>query len=256
MRASILLFSSLVFAAGSAAAAGSPVAVYDFSNSFGSSVSGAPALTVTDPLGLSGFGTDTVFGSSDGVYNFVGTPANTSQSGLSLSTVGLLTSNSVYTIELIFKFTEREGGWRRIVDVQNRQSDNGFYVDPSNNLDIFPIAGGSAFSNNVYHDVFLVNDNGNVSFYLDGSAQATVFAPFMAVDSNNLINFFLDNVVAGGQNEYSSGSVAKIAIYDEALGATSIPPPPVAGIPEPGTYALMFAGLGVIAAVARRRKQR
>ncbi len=32
------------------------------------------------------------------------------------------------------------------------------------------------------------------------------------------------------------------------------PVPPVDAIPEPGTYALMLAGLGVLAAVARRRK--
>jgi hypothetical protein len=31
-------------------------------------------------------------------------------------------------------------------------------------------------------------------------------------------------------------------------------PPPVPGIPEPGTYALMFAGLGVLGFVARRRR--
>ena len=42
-----LLASACTFAA--------PVASYNFNNSFASSVAGAPALTVTDPLGLSGF---------------------------------------------------------------------------------------------------------------------------------------------------------------------------------------------------------
>jgi len=65
------------------------------------------------------FGTDSVFGSSQTVYNFVGTSENPGQVGLSFSTACLLTSNSVYRIELVFEFTERQGAWRRILDVQN-----------------------------------------------------------------------------------------------------------------------------------------
>ena len=228
-----------------------PVAVYGFNNTLMSSVAGAPALTVTDPHATSGFGSDVVFGSKQTVYNFVGTNDNAGQAGLSLDTTGLLTSNSVYTVEIVFKFTERQNAWRRILDVQNRQSDNGFYVDPSNRLDVYPIAGGAAFTNDVYHDVFLSTNNGVVKFYLDGSAQAAFATTVMNVDSNNLMNFFLDNVVGGGQNEYSSGSVATIRLYDAALGEI----PPVPGVPEPQTYALMLAGLGVVGAIARRRKQ-
>ena len=243
------LVASAALVASACAAAG-PVASYDFNNSFASTVAGAPVLTATDPLGLSGFGVDTVFGSSLNVYNFKGTSANTEQAGLTLNTTGLLTSNSVYTVELVFKFTERQNAWRRIVDVQNRTSDNGFYVDPSNNLNVFPIGGGSPFTNDVYHDVFLTDDNGVVKFYLDGSAQATLNTTVMNIDSNNLVNLFLDNVVGGGQNEYSSGSIARFQLYNEALGSGDIAPP----VPEPQTYALLMAGLGVVAAVARRRK--
>lgn len=238
--------------AGSAFAA-SPVASYHFNNVLTSSVAGAPALIVTDPHATSGFGTDIVFGNSQAVYNFKGTPDNAGQAGLTLNTAGLLTSNSVYTVELIFKFTEHANLWRRIVDVQNRSSDNGFYVNPGNVLDVFPIGGGSPFTNNQYHDVFLTNDNGTVAFYLDGSAQASFNTSVMNIDANNLINLFLDNVVAGGQNEYSSGSIALFQLYNEALGANVIPPVP--GVPEPQTYALLLAGICVVGAVARRRRQ-
>jgi hypothetical protein len=150
-------------------------------------------------------------------------------------------------VEIVFKFTEHENLWRRIIDVENRQSDRGFYVDPANKLDIYPVIGGATFSNNVYHDVFLTNNNGTAKFYLDGSVQATATTHVMDIDSNNRMSFFLDNVVGGGQREYSSGSVALIRIYNEALNA-----PP---IPEPETYAMMLAGLGVIGFLARRKKK-
>lgn len=233
-------------------AAPTPVAQYDFNNTLASSIAGAPALTVTDPLGTSGFVTDNVLGTTKSVWNFQGVASPvTDQAGLSLDTTGLLTHNDVYSLELVFEFTERPNAWRRIVDVSSRQTDNGFYVDPSNNLDIYPVGGGAAFTNNVYHDVFLVDNAGTVTFYLDGSAQATLTTSVMTIDSSNTINFFLDNVVAGGQGEYSSGNISMIRLYNEALDA--VPPPPV---PEPASWALMLAGAGAVGTVLRRRQAR
>ena len=256
---SILLRAALAAAAtlGAASAANAvvaivpaPVAEYDFGNTLASSVAGAPALTATDPLGLSGFGTDTVFGSSRTVYNFNGTGLPTSdQAGLSLDASSLITNPSVYSIEMVFQFTQNPGGWRRIIDVDSRQSDDGFYVNPNGTLDIYPVAGGAAFTNNVYHDVFLVDNNGVATFYLDGSAQATVTTNVMDLQPGQMINFFLDNVVAGGQGEYSSGSIAQIKVYNAALDTAPAP-----SIPEPETFALMLLGLGVITVAARRRR--
>ena len=205
---------------------------------------------MTDPLGLSGFGTDTVNGVSQVVYNFQGANSPvTDQAGLTLNTSGLLTSNSVYSLELVFKFTDRVNAWRRIVDVSSRQTDDGFYVDPGNNLDIYPVGGGSPFTNNVYHDVFLVNNNGTVSFWLDGLAQASLSTHVMDIDANNNINFFLDNVVGGGQGEYSSGSIASVRLYDAALAG----PPPVSDVPEPGSAALMLLGFAGLALTRKLR---
>ena len=251
------LLAALALAAG-AQAAPTPVASYGFDNTLASSVAGAPALTVTDPLGVSGFGTDTVFGATQQVWNFGGANSpDTSQGGLTLDTTGLLTSNSVYSLELVFKFNDRDNAWRRIVDVSSRTTDAGFYVDPSNNLDVYPIGGGAAFSNSTYHDVFLVDNNGSVTFYLDGSAQATLTTDVMNIDASNDINLFLDNLVGGGQGEWSSGSIASMRLYNAALDAVPAPDPtptPIAAVPEPGTYALMVAGLGVLGFVARRRR--
>jgi hypothetical protein len=153
-----------------------------------------------------------------------------------------------------FKFTERSGAWRRILDVEDRQSDNGFYVDPSNNLAIYPGAGGAAFSNDVYHDVFLVNNAGSVTFYLDRSTQAIVVTPLMNLTASQTTNFFLDNVIAGGQGDYSSGSIALIRVCDEAHSTLPPPLPPLPPVPEVPSIALLAAGLAALG--IRSRLQR
>ena len=118
---------------GGSASAATLVADYEFNGNFSSSVAGAPDLVATDPLGTSSF--------TGGVYNWTGASEPTAdQGGLTFDSTGLLNPTS-YTVALNFKFNEGNNAWRRIVDVQNRQSDNGFYVDPNNNLDVFASCG-------------------------------------------------------------------------------------------------------------------
>lgn len=249
MLKALFAAAALLAAGGVWADTPAPVAEYRFSGTLDSSVAGAPSLVAIDPTGSAGFAVDTVLGQSQSVYQFGGLASpGSSQGGLTLDVASLLAGHSDnYSIEIVFKFNERDGAWRRILDVQNRQSDNGFYVDPSNRLDIYPVAGGDSFTNGVYHDVFLVNDHGLVSFYLDGGAPTTVTTSVMNIDANQRLNFFIDNLVGGGQGEYSSGSIALVRLYDSALSA---PPAP---IPEPAGYLLLGAGLALLA--WRRRSQ-
>ncbi|SEN39911.1 hypothetical protein SAMN05216404_104121 [Nitrosospira multiformis] len=89
------------------------------------------------------------------------------QSGIPADTGGLVDSEVVVDGVL-------SAHWRRIIDVQNRQSDTGFYVSPENRLQIYPVSNGSTpFTNNEYHEVLLTNDNGTVRYYLDGVLQNT-----------------------------------------------------------------------------------
>jgi hypothetical protein len=191
--------------------------------------------------------------STGGVYNWTGASEPTpDQGGLTFDSTGLLNPTE-YTVALNFKFNEGNNAWRRIVDVQNRQSDNGFYVDPSNNLDVFPVAGStSAFSTGEFHTVTLTVDGTVVTAFLDGVEQFQNLSTNLMDIANgdnpgNLINLFLDNTVAGGQGEWSSGSIDYVRFYNGIA-------PPVA-TPEVSTWAMLilgFAGIGFVGYRGRR----
>lgn len=219
------------------------VAQYDFNNNLNSSVGGAPALVATDPTNVASFSTDTVNGNSQTVYNFGGAAVPTDQQGGLTFTNGLISSGAGYSIDLTFKLNEGNNAWRRIVDVQGRQSDNGFYVDPSNLLDIFPItAGGNAFTTGEYHNVLLTISNGIASAFLDGVQSFAIPTNVMDLAIGDSVNLFLDNVIGGGQGEWSSGSIASARFF--SLTPNSVP--------EPGTWALTIVGF---AALCRLRSQ-
>ena len=226
-----------------------PVATYEFNGTFAADQAGVPSLAAVDPLGLSNFHGDTVIGIPRTVWNFAGAsdPTN-NQAGFTLNTTGLLTSPAQYSVDMIFDLTDRDGAWRRLLDVQNRQSDSGFYVDPSNNLDIYPISGSTApWTNNVYHHVVVTVDGANVAAYLDGASQFSATTNELDLNfdpgnnPNQLLGAFLDNVVAGGQGEWSAGNVSFFRLWDGALSATdaeSLANNPFAA-PEPASLSLV-----------------
>lgn len=259
MRGSLglsLVIAGMGLVHGSNAFGATPVATYTFNNSFAALEPGDPAMVAVDPLGTSGFQSAMVFGNTRTVYHFDGAASPpASQGGLSLDTTSLIPGTN-YSAEMAVELDE-SSGWRRLIDVQNRQSDNGFYVDPSSDLDIFPVSGSTgAFSPGVFHHVVLTDSGGTANGYLDGTLQFTASTTVMDVNNpGNLINFFLDNVVAGGQGEWSSGDVGLVRLYNGALTdqeVATLANDPFANTPEPTSLALSLIG-GSTLLLSRRR---
>jgi hypothetical protein len=243
------------------ASAATLVGSYGFDNSLTSSTAGGPTLALIDPTGTSGFGTDTVFGTERTVFNFRGTTASGSQSGLVFDAAGLLGTNS-YSVAMTFKFNERNGGWRRILGTNDRTDDDGFYVNTANNLAVFPQAGSNVnFVSGAYRNVVLTVDGNKVSAFIDGGASFSTLSDVMSLSKGSgKLTFFADNILEGGLGEWSSGSIAALRVYDGVLGATEIAklneiPFVNNAVPEPATWAMLISGFGLVGSMMRRRRR-
>lgn len=191
---------------GVANAAPVPIATWEFNNTLAANEPGAPALTAIDPLGKNRFMTDNVLGVNRIIYRYDGNKTPSEQAGLSVRTKGLLKDGDAYSVEMIFQFEANQSTWKSIFGISNRQSDNAFYVEPGNKLQVYPNSGGPTnFTFGEYHHVTLTNDGrGHVTSYLDGIFQFDLktdimsFGSYASINPDRLIHFFVDNTVGGG----------------------------------------------------------
>jgi hypothetical protein len=245
-------FAFIMHRGEAAAPAPAPVATYLFNDSLAAEEPGAPALTSINPLGSNGFETAMVDGQAQRVFHWNGNADNPAQhAGLRLDATGLVPYDS-YSIELVFEFLEETGGWRRIVDAQNRQSDDGFYVEPTNRLQVYPEAtGATAFTTPGFHRVILTNSTQSgvqeVRAYLDGRLDVTATTDQFNLDNasnpGRLLHFFVDNLSGPGQGEFAEGRIDSLRVYAGAI------------VPEPAGLA-MWTALGVGVGWGRGRTRR
>lgn len=244
---------AVFFASASLAAAATLVASYDFDNSLAANESGVPALEAIDPLGLNVFETAAVNGQSRTVYRWSGNGISSlDNAGFKLKTTGLLTYND-YSVALTFEFLSPAlfgGGWRRIMDFENRQSDSGFYVSPVDNIQAVQVPaifdGTTEFTTPGFHNVLLtVSPDGarqRVKAYLDGNLELAVTTDFFSLDNannpGNLLHFFVDNTSGGAQQEFANGRIASLKIFSGEVDPGTLPEPQSALLLLTGACAL------------------
>lgn len=265
MKMHILVAGAAALALATGATAATQKAYYGFNNTLAASVGGAPALASVDPASGNGYGSATVFGNNRTVFNFTGTNVPASeQGGLSLDTTGLVSSSN-YSVVMVVRFDGRDNEWRRLIDVQNRQSDQGFYVDFDNSLDVYPdfLGAPGSFATGVFQQVVMTNGGGFVSAYLNGGLVFSVSSSVMDIanldNPGNAMNFFLDNNAGSFQDEWSTGSVANIRLYDGVLSQGEVDKlwrDPFGAVPEPASWAMLVTGFGLTGAAIRQRRRR
>ena len=124
-------------------------------------------------------------------------------------------------------------------------------------LNIYSPTGATLFSSGAFTpvtfaDTFTGAGNSGFVFALDGQqAQAAQAAAFTgATFGSNIVGLS----AAAGQGGAAPAGSAATGGFETFFVANS--PTTVAAIPEPETYALMMAGLGIVGFAARRRKAR
>ena len=108
--------------------------------------------------------------------------------------------------------------------------------------------------NDNWYQIAATFDGSYVNIYLDGVLNNTQLYPHPLFTFNSGI---LAIGYSEGNYDWFNGTIDDVDIYNRALTATEIgtlytAPNPV---PEPESYAMLLAGLGLLRFVARRRKQ-
>jgi hypothetical protein len=168
--------------------------------------------------------------------------------GLTLN-AGVL--GDVYTVDLSYHF-DTHSGWQKIIDFSNLNADAGMYTLDAK-YDFYPVTdAGAAPSDGVDGHLTLTRDaSKTVSIYADGALVGSFVDTSNYADfTGNSANFFIDDV-ATGRGEAASGHVDYIRTWNTALSSSDVAQ--LAPVPEPESYAMLLAGLGLMGVVARRR---
>jgi large repetitive protein len=192
---------------------------YNFRNSLNEEGGNGPALNVLGSGSYTSESLPDLSCLSRTVYGFTQNSGLQFDNGAAGNFMG-----SSYSIEMYFRFTTNTG-FIRVIDFKNRTADSGLYATSAvvqfyDELNI----NTTAFATNEYVHLVLTRNGGNneVNIYIDGSLAGSF------TDNNgralpngsNVINFFQDDLVFGG--EAQPGNIALLRIHDYTLDATMV----------------------------------
>ena len=125
---------------------------------------------------------------------------------------------------MYFQFTNNSG-FKRIIDYKNQTSDSGLYCT-ANLLQFYDAlsVNTTAFVANQYVHLVVTRDDATelVTIYVDGVSVGsfTDSGDLAVLDTANVLNFFQDDLVFGG--EARPGRIALLKLYDTILDATGV----------------------------------
>ena len=166
---------------------------------------------------------------------------------------------STYSVEMVFSLTTNDSAWRKLLDFSDRVNDEGFYYDPANHLNYFPLSpsGTTTIANgSVVHVVFTHDATNQISAYLNGIQEFSVTGGSAVLGAFPL-HLFEDDA-ATGFGEAGAGAVDCVAIYDAALSAADVQAlggscPGAAPLPVPEPSDLPLVALAMLGVAAARR---
>jgi hypothetical protein len=192
---------------------------YNFLNSFDEEISQAPPLNV---LGTGSFSNGQLSELScleRPVYNF---DQNSGFQFDNTASGNLITES--YSVEMYFQFANNTG-FRRIIDFKNRTSDFGLYSTASvlQFYDAITINTSALIAGQFVHLV-VTRDSASqvVNMYVDGAlAGSFVDATGLGLlDADNVMNFFQDDLVFGG--EAQPGTISMLKLYDQPIDNAAV----------------------------------
>lgn len=231
MVARVVLATAMAFLLGAAAAQGAILKSYDFTTGLGDSLGNGTVLAAAG---------GTVGG---GLYTFG------PNQGLRLTDA--LPSTTTYGLEMRLRFDDSIAAWAKLIDFQDRTSDDGLYIW-ANNPVFTPISDQLGTINpGAFFDIALERAGGFLTVFLNGS-QVFHIEDWgnNAVSANNILNFFLDDNMANHDCplEVFAGAVDFIRIHDDrsTFGVTPVP--------VPASLPLLAAGMGLFGLMRRRKR--